>query len=450
MAGLGTIYGSVCLAGFRCRKSGTAFESSPLGYQRPRITSQTPSHGMTIPRIASCSRTIVPVWADPQLNAMCVLNISTLSYNLVFFLAPPHLQDLHRQMKFIMAHAKAPSTNKTQQSQIKAWFRYCQLAQIPRMGVGPWHLSMYATSLIASGRVKSADSLANYISAVRGYHRKNGFDCPTPSQFGPLQLVISGTRRLALRPIKRSLPITPRMLYNFLTTRLPPPFCPVRSNILTTYKILCLFYYLTMLRCSSLIPRSYGEVDTERLVCWGNIDNLHYNGATGIVVCLHKTKTIQFRERVQEIPLARNDDCPLLCPLRAIAILRGIIGEDSIHADAPLFQVRDYSGTLRPILRHNFDAWFNARLKEMGADPSLYTLHGWRHGGIQQVLMSEQNLALAKITSDHTSDVIMEYAHVPANRRVIISQKVNRNLNRAITGHADALPPLPAGVLTTA
>ena len=380
---------------------------------------------------------------------MCDLSTSISRYNFTFA-APPHLRTLHAQMKFVMAHAKAPSTNRTQKSQLKAWYRYCQMAKIPRMPVGGWHLAAFATSLIVEGRVKSADSLANYISAVRGYHRDNGEDCPTPSQFGPLERVISGMRRLALRPIKRSLPITPTMLFNFLNTKLQPPFCPVRSDTLTTYKILSLFYFLTMLRCSSLIARTYGEVDPERLVCWGNIDDLAYNGASGVTVNLQKTKTIQCRERIQEVPLSRNDQCPLLCPVRALAILRSIVGDDNITDDTPLFQVRDRAGVLRPILRHNYDAWFNFRLKEMGADPEKYTLHGWRHGGIHQVLMSEQNLALCKLTSDHSSDVILEYGQVSANRRVIISQKVNHNLNRAITGQSDDLPPLPSGVLTLA
>ena len=68
----------------------------------------------------------------------------------------------------------------------------------------------------------------------------------------------------------------------------------------------------------------------------------------------------------------------------------------------------------------------------MKLDASKYTLHGWRHGGIQQTLMSEQNLALVKLTSDHTSDVIQEYAHVPADRRLVISQKVNVNLSKFV------------------
>ena len=86
-------------------------------------------------------------------------------------------------------------------------------------------------------------------------------------------------------------------------------------------------------------------------------------------------------------------------------------------------------------------------LSEMGADANLYTLHAWRHGGIQQVLMSEGNLALAKLTSDHTSDVILEYGNVPADRRLVISQKINRNLSRHVNGGLALMNDLPAQVL---
>ena len=149
----------------------------------------------------------------------------------------------------------------------------------------------------------------------------------------------------------------------------------------------------------------------------------------------------------QEVPLAQNDECPLLCPVRALALLRSIIGEANITADTPLFQTRDFDGNLRPILRHKFDRWYKTRLGEMGCDASLYTLHGWRHGGIQQVLMSEGNLALAKLTSDHSSDVILEYAHVPANRRLMISRKINQNLSKHVNGGLISQLQLPQQVL---
>ena len=144
-----------------------------------------------------------------------------------------------------------------------------------------------------------------------------------------------------------------------------------------------------------------------------------------------------------------NNEVPQLCPVRAIAALRSIVGEENITDRTPLFQSRDYDGNLRPILRKKFDDWYRFRLQEMDLDASQFTLHGFRSGGIQQVLMSEQNLALAKITSDHTSDVILDYSFVPADRGLTISQKINRNLN-SIINNAITYEPLPANVLRLA
>ena len=348
-----------------------------------------------------------------------------------------------------MSQAKAPSTNKTQQSMLKSWFRYEQFAQV-KLPVGGWHLAMYATSLVVEGKIRSADSLANYVSAVKGYHKSLGMTCPSPSEFGPLDQVIKGLRRISIRPIKRSLPITPKILFNFLNTFLPPPFCPFQSQTLTTYKIISLFYFLTMLRSSSLMAVSSNTVDPVRLVTWGNVEHTHLDGVPGIKITLDLTKTIQNGERRQVVPLAINDVVPMLCPVRAIATLRSMVGDHNITADTPLFQTRDFAGNLRPVMRHKYEGWFNHRLNEMGADSSLYTLHGWRHGGIQQVLLSENNLALAKLTSDHSSDVILEYSHVPADRRLTISQKVNHNLNKFFIGDHEPAMHLPAGVLAQA
>ena len=205
-----------------------------------------------------------------------------------------------------------------------------------------------------------------------------------------------------------------------------------------------------MLRASSFMVNAYNDVDTVRLVTWGNVQHDFFDGIPGIRITLHKTKTIQSGERWQEIPLAQNDHCPLLCPVRALSLLRLITGDQNISADTPLFQTRDWFGNLRPVLRQKYDNWYKFRLGEMGCDASLYTLHGWRHGGIQQGLMSEDNLALAKLTSDHSSDVILEYSHVPANRRLTISRKINNNLNRFIFGGIQQQQNLPAGVLRLA
>ena len=356
---------------------------------------------------------------EPRGSGLFALSTSLLTRS-YFFSVPPHLRTLYSQMKFLMSKAKAPSTQKTQNSMLKSWFRFAEENQVA-LPVGGWWLALFATDLVVRGQVTTADSLANYVSAVKQYHSDLGMDCPTPSQFGPLNRVIQGLRSAAQRPTRRSLPVTPQILFNLLNTSMQPPFCPIDAQTLHTYKILALIYFLTMLRSSSLIPKTYKDVDPVRLLCWGNVQEIQFQGVQGILLQLYKTKTIQNCERIQEVPLARNDECPALCPVRAIDTLKQIIGEANIGPDTPVFQTRTYQGTLRPVLYHKFNSWFRFRLSEMGLDPRLYTLHGFRHGGIQQTLMSEGNLALVKLTSDHSSDVILEYSHVPADRRLTIS-----------------------------
>ena len=88
---------------------------------------------------------------------------------------------------------------------------------------------------------------------------------------------------------------------------------------------------------------SSNTVDPVKLVCCGNVENTHFDGISGIKIYLDLTKTIQNGERRQVIPLAINNEVPLLCPVRAIATLRSIVGEENITADTSLFQTRDFS-----------------------------------------------------------------------------------------------------------
>ena len=94
---------------------------------------------------------------------------------------------------------------------------------------------------------------------------------------------------------------------------------------------------------------------------------------------------------------------------------------------APLGNVK-----FTPVIRDKFSLWFKSRLKHMGLDASAYMLHGYRHGGIQETLLAEGNLALCKLSSDHSSDAIQEYAFIPAEIRLNISSKVNASLAAAI------------------
>ena len=98
-----------------------------------------------------------------------------------------------------------------------------------------------------------------------------------------------------------------------------------------------------------------------------------------------------------------------------------LYGVSNCGPDTPVFRVPGPDGSLGPVYRHQFDRWFSARIAHMGVDPSRYTLHAFRHGGIQEVLLAESNYALCRLSSDHASDCILQYSELPAERRLYIS-----------------------------
>ena len=167
------------------------------------------------------------------------------------------------------------------------------------------------------------------------------------------------------------------------------------------------------------------------IMCWNDITPLNNNMNSGILIKVHKSKNNQFGERVHEIPLAAAEN-PLVCPVRAVMSLVDVYGKDQCFGPKPVFRLPNDDGQLAPVLRDKFDRWFKYRIRAMGYDSTLYTLHGFRHGGIQECLLAEGNIALCKLTSDHSSNAIEEYAFVPAERRLNISHKVNLSLAAAI------------------
>ena len=335
-------------------------------------------------------------------------------------------------MRFVQQNAWAPNTLKALASEWKAFKIYCSLAGITHLPIPDHEICFFAQWLLSSGRVKTKASLAQYVSAVRTVCGMLKIPkVPTPSQYGPLDLILKGSRRLAQHRVKKSLPVSPPILKRFLLTEISPHAPIVYHQTLTIYKSLCVLYFLSMLRSSNLIAKSYKSVDLKMILCWEDIKPLNNNVNNGILLTIEKSKNNQFGERVHEIPLAAAED-PLVCPVKAIFALIDIYGKHRCFGNTPVFQVPDHKGGFKPILREKFNRWFKHRIQSMGHDPSLFTLHGFRHGGIQECLLAEGNVALCKITSDHSSDAILEYAFVPAERRLTISDKVNKSLAAAI------------------
>ena len=337
------------------------------------------------------------------------------------------LDSLPAAAQFLQRQAWAENSKATLKTESKAYFHYCSLARVnPIPADGP-QLTLYATWLAASGRLRSADSIKQYVSAVSVIHKLEGKSCPTPSQYGPLDQVIRGFRRLAQRPVKKSLPVTPRILANLLSSKINNTQFGIthQQQILVVFRSFSLLLFQTMLRSSNMLAKGRHKVDQDRVLTW---DKIHRIGdGDGIVMRFRKSKTIQNNERCQEIPLATSDN-KLICPIFALDQLRAMYGPRSCTPGTPVFRLPTVSGGWSNMVVSDYIPFFLAHLSQMGLVAANYSLHGFRHGSVQETLLAEDNLALCQLVSDHASDAILGYANVPADRMLGISRCVNESL----------------------
>ena len=339
-------------------------------------------------------------------------------------------------VRFLQQHAWAPQTRASLSSECKAFYAYCDLANINTFPVDGVQLTLYVTWLAMTGRVTSADSLRQYVSAVNTLHRTMGLSCPTPSQYGPLQQVITGFRRLAQRPTKKSLPVTPPILTNLLGSRPHHPLCAVQAKFLTVLRSFTLLLFQTMVRSSNMVPPNRSKIDLEMILTWDKIRRVQ----SGVVITIVKSKTIQYGERIQQIPLAASMTSQV-CPVVTLDCLATMYGRENCGPGTPVFRLPNSTGGWAVMTKADYIPFFRARLRQMGLDESLYSLHGFRHGAIQECMLVEKNMGLVKLTSDHASDAILAYSQVPPERRMDISAKINANLG----GHmfyCSSAPPL--------
>ena len=174
-----------------------------------------------------------------------------------------------------------------------------------------------------------------------------------------------------------------------------------------------------------MIPPSRKQINFKCILTWSSLSRL----GDSVILKVHLAKTIQHGERIHSVPLAPAED-PLFCPVRALEGLARMVGHHNITANTPVFQLPARGGGWIPVQRSDFSKWVNSRLEGLGLDSSLYTLHGFRRGGVIELTHAEPNRAICMEVSDHASDAFQVYCSLPADRRLNISRRINNSLSR--------------------
>lgn len=292
---------------------------------------------------------------------------------------------------------------------LKAFVEFCSIYKLRCTPASGDELCLFATWLFAAGRVHTAQSVRNYLSAVRTWHRTSGMDCHTPTSYTPLNLTVRGLERKFSTPVRRMSPITPNILLNLI--QYPANLFGNEWRIFTVIRALYIHLFLSMLRLDNMVPQSTGSFNPDVQLVWGRVHRF----GQGLIIRATHTKQIQDRRRVLEIPLVGKDDSDI-CPVAAFQSLIDIPGYPRGERD-PVYNVPGQYGGWVPLSRYQVITVLDAQIKKMGLDPSLYKPHAFRRGGIQLAVKLVSNFELVRIHSDHASDAIEAYTNLPPEDR---------------------------------
>lgn len=266
-------------------------------------------------------------------------------------------------------------------------------------------VALYATWLARSLRYSS---VLNYLSGLNNFLKQHG---ATPISYVDYEIAstLRGIRRDRATAPKQALPLLPGMLIRmFSSLSSNPGHTAWRAAVLCSFRALLRKCQVTA-SDSSLLRGDF------RFYEWG------------MIIRIRRSKTIQFQERILEIPVARCSN-HLLCavywterhfseapaPPEAMAFrlpLGGGGGEDTFPLPYPTYQ-----STLKIFARR------------AGLDPDTISSHSLRRGGCTYLSMCGASIEELRVRGDWATDTVFTYLKTPLTVRIMNDMRVATSL----------------------
>ena len=179
--------------------------------------------------------------------------------------------------------------------------------------------------------------------------------------------------------------------------------------------------FFSFLRISNLVPRTLADI--------GSPGALHLTplrvrfSAQGACLSITRTKTIQFKQRVLEIPIPCIPRSPL-CP---VAALREHLARNRPPPHMPLFVVTRH-GNHTPILAHQYNAFIKAAISAIGVDPARYSSRSFRRGGASFAFNQQAPTEFIKAQGDWRSDAYLVYLNISESNKFKILNSITARL----------------------
>ena len=287
----------------------------------------------------------------------------------------------------------AESTQRTYQSHRQAYLAFCSYMGYSPVPASTGILCRYAAVL---ARTHKYSSIKQYINIIRHLHLE--WDLPNPLQNNyHLDAVLKGIRRALGDGVARKEPITPDILLDILSYL--DLNSPDHANVWAAS--LCMFF--GMLRRSNVLSTSKTSFESSRHL---RRKDISFAG-DGIIISIRWSKTIQYHQRILQLPLPRLPGHPL-CPLQAV--FHAFRLTSFADPDGPAF-VSPNSECNQPLTVDKFLVIIRRAITASGRISERYAGHSFRRGGASWAHHSGVPIDTIRQIGDWKSNAYTKYIY---------------------------------------
>ncbi len=298
----------------------------------------------------------------------------------------------------------------------KAYLRFCIHFEKTPVPTTSATVAMYATFL---ARTLNPSSIGSYLNVIKSMHEEQGYD--NPLNDWNLKMLKRGIHRNLGKPPCQKLPITPQILlsiYSMLDLSLPR---------IRAFWAASLVAFYCLLRKSTLLPKSLSKSEIVKSLCL--CDVTVKPDKSEMIVRIRHTKTIQFGQRLLELPVSSVEGS-VLCPVSAVVSMLADLSGKQLLPLQPLFSYVSNVGQVEVLTHNSFVHMLKYYLDMCNIESRLYSGHSFRRGGCTYAFSVGVSPSVIKLRGDWKSDAYERYVHISESQHKMFAQVMSKSMSK--------------------
>ncbi|XP_068753335.1 uncharacterized protein, partial [Montipora capricornis] len=313
----------------------------------------------------------------------------------------------------IQSFAFQESTKRNMRTQLNSYLLFCDYCAFNPFPVSKQSYLAYLAFLSKS--LSCYRSLVNYINILKHINESLGADFSFMHDYDAF-LTQRALRRIMGDSVRVTHPVTVDILLNVFQ------HFDWSNQLHICMHALFLVAFFSFLRISNLVPYALADCHSDSAYFLRRQDVSIT--ASGAVLRVYRTKTIQFKQRALEIPLPFIPNS-VLCPVTALN--RYLCTVPNLPS-SPLFIVNQ-DGFFRPLFAAHFNRFFKACINTVGLKPEHFSSRSFRQGGATFAFNCGAPTEFIKAQGDWRSDAYLVYLKLSTKKKLDILQAISARLS---------------------